>query len=184
MVKGREGMSTVRNPPPAFRVGDWVSFLFGTRQVRAQVVEDRGPLGINRRRIYQVRVDRDAEEPMTFEMPESELAATGAPIALPAPEKSAVMRYLKQGGLLEILRSNLSGGRNQPVWLTQDALGGLTYTFIADRGLIGGRKAPFSALHENKVFLPKKEDVFAFLTSFGLTREDAEDVLREVGTAP
>jgi len=64
---------------PRFRIGDWVSFLYGPRKVLAKVVEDRGPLGVHRRRLYRVRLDVDRDESTTFEIPEEELqAATDA----------------------------------------------------------------------------------------------------------
>ena len=47
-------MSKVKEPAPRFRVGDWVSLLYGLRKVRAQIIEDRGPLGVGGRRIYRL----------------------------------------------------------------------------------------------------------------------------------
>jgi hypothetical protein len=100
------------------------------------------------------------------------------------PDKSAVLRYLQNGGLVALLRSNLGGGREQPrAWLTFDARGGVTHTFAADRGGIGGATVPFFALHEGKVFTGKRNDVLQFLTSFDLTRSEAEEVHSAVGTA-
>src|SRR4051794_21613724 len=110
-------MSTAQKHAPRFRVGDWVSFPYGLRQVWAQVVEDRGSLGVNRRRLYRVRVDQDPGEPIESEVPEDEL--TPARLA-----KEAVVDYLTQGGLLSLLRSNLGGGPDPPrAWLTLDSRG-------------------------------------------------------------
>jgi hypothetical protein len=81
-------MSTTRKTP-RFRVGDWVSFLYGPRRVRAEVVEDRGPLGVNRRRLYRVRLERDLGESITFEMPEDDLEAAESPAPHAAPDKSS-----------------------------------------------------------------------------------------------
>jgi hypothetical protein len=39
---------------PRFRRGDLVSFRLGTRCVQGAVKEDRGPIGVNRRRLYLV----------------------------------------------------------------------------------------------------------------------------------
>jgi hypothetical protein len=50
--------------------------------------------------------------------------------------------------------------------------------------VIGGATVPFFALHEEKVFTGKKAAVLVFLTSFGLSNHDAEDVLAAVGTSP
>lgn len=55
-----------------FRVGDRVKFREGWPGVIAEVVEDRGPLGIGGERLYRVRfrlVERNEVEP---EHPESE----------------------------------------------------------------------------------------------------------------
>ena len=42
---------------------------------------------------------------------------------------------------------------------------------------------PYFALHETKVYAGKQERVVEFLTNFGLTRPEAEDVVHAVGTA-
>jgi hypothetical protein len=62
-----------------FKVGDWVSFQYGARNVVAQVIEARGPIGVNRRRLYRVRLAREFAEPDSFEMPEDELQAAPRP---------------------------------------------------------------------------------------------------------
>jgi hypothetical protein len=62
-----------------FKVGDWVSFQFGTRSVVAQVIEARGPIGVNGRRLYRIRLDREFTEPDMFEMPEDDLQAASPP---------------------------------------------------------------------------------------------------------
>ncbi len=68
-------MSKSRKQGPQFHVGDWVSLLYGTRRVFAQVIEDRGPLGVNGRRLYRIRLDQDQDEAGTFEVREEYLAA-------------------------------------------------------------------------------------------------------------
>jgi hypothetical protein len=171
-------VNKVRERAPRFRVGDWVSFPYGTSAVWAQIVEDRGPLGVNHRRLYRVRIDEDSGEPVSFEMREDDLTPA-------VPEKAAVLQYLKEGGLVAILQASVAGGRSQPrVWLTFDPRGGVTHTFTAERGLTGGAKAPRSAVYEDKIFTPKQEQVVEFLTTFNLTRAEAEEVVRTVGTAP
>lgn len=50
--------------------------------------------------------------------------------------------------------------------------------------MLGGETVPFFALQEDCVFSAKKDEVVGFLTSFGLTRDDAEAVVAAVGTAP
>jgi hypothetical protein len=172
-------MSARRNATRRFRVGDWVSMPGATSRAFAQIIEDRGPIGVNGRRLYRVRYDINPEEPHLFEMPEDELEPT-----VP-PDRAAVIRYLKGGGLLDILRSNLGGGPNQPrAWLTFTSEGDATHTFDASRGVLGGKTVPFFGLHEYKVFTGKREQVIDFLMSFGLTRAEAEDIIQAVGTAP
>src|SRR5262245_48931363 len=98
-------MRTTRTKNGKFRVGDWVTFPYGLGQVVAQIIEDRGPLGFNRRQLYRVRLDMDSTEPHEFELPEDEMDV------VPLPDKTAVLDYLKRGGLVAILRSNLGGGK-------------------------------------------------------------------------
>lgn len=172
-------MSAIHTASARFKVGDWVSFQYGVRRATAQIIEDRGPLGINGERIYRIRLDRDSTEPDEFELREALLE----PASL--PDKSAVLKYLKEGGLVAILRANLTGGKDQPkVWLDYTPRGEVRHTFTARRGVLGGATVPFFALHEENVFTGKKDEVLGFLTSFGLTRHDAEDVLAAVGTTP
>lgn len=172
-------MPTAKKEAERFRVGDWVSFPYGTKNLIAQVVEVRGPLGIDRRRLYRIRVTRDNEEVDSFEMPEDEMEAASP------PDREAIINYLKEGGLVTILRANLGGGREHPkVWLTYTPRGGVTHTFVAERGVVGGAPIPFFALHEGKVFTGKEEEVAAFLMSFGIGRADAQAILAAVGSAP
>jgi len=168
-------MSTVRAKPAKFRLGDWVTFRYGVRPVFAQIIEDRGPLGADRRRLYRIRVDWDLDESTEFEMPEDEMERA-------VPDKAAVLDYLKRGGLVEILGRNDQGGpvRNQPkVWLTLSPRGEVSYTFAADRGLIGsGATVPFDGSDRHK-----RPQVLEFLQSFGLTQGEAEEVVEAVWPA-
>jgi hypothetical protein len=170
-------MSTTKKSRARFRPGDWVTIQYGTERL-AQVLEDRGKIGVEGHRYYRIRL-QDSDEDAAFEATEEELK----PAVL--PDKAAVLRYLREGGLVAILSANLAGGRHQPrAWFTFGPEGGVVHTFSADRGLIGGASVPFFALHDSKVFTPKQEDVHNYLTTFGLTPEEAERVLRAVGTAP
>lgn len=83
-------MSAVRKSAPRFRVGDWVSLLYGPRRVLAQIIEDRGPLGVNRRRLYRIHLGQDADEPLAFEVPEEDLEAAAV------PDKTSAMRKKPQ----------------------------------------------------------------------------------------
>jgi hypothetical protein len=174
-------MGHLKANPPKFRLGDWVTFRYGVRPVHAQIIEDRGQLGADRRRLYRIRfeqeLDLELNEPVEFEMPEDEMEKS-------VPDRAAILRYLSQGGLIEILRTNLSGGKDQPrVWLTYNPRGELSYTFTAERGLMGsGARVPFWTLHENKILPDKRPKVLTFLEELGLTPEEAEEVMEAVGT--
>jgi hypothetical protein len=172
-------MNTTRRERGRFKVGEWVAFPYGTRNLIAQVVEARGPLGVKGRHLYRIRVAREFGEPDSFEMPEDELE----PASL--PDKAAIIKYMKEGGLLAMLRANLSGGRDQPkAWLTYTPRGEVAHTFSAERGVVGGATIPFFALHEGRVFTGKVEEIIAFLASFGLNRAEAQEVIEVIGTAP
>ncbi len=75
-------MSARKKSAPRFRVGDWVTVLYGPQRVLARVVEDRGRLGVNRRRLYRIHL-RDFFNwdgtPTAAEVPEEELEAADAP---------------------------------------------------------------------------------------------------------
>jgi hypothetical protein len=173
-------MNTVKTKRPKLRVGDWVTFKSGVRPVFALIIEDRGPLGVNGRRLYRIRLERPYTEPDMFTMPEDEMEKAVA-------DKAAVMQYLKQGGLAELLQTNLRDGEDPPrVWLTFTPLGQLTLTLNPGLKVTGkGTPAPFFAVLKNKVYAPDKAKVVEYLnTAFSLTREEAEDVVQAVGTAP
>jgi hypothetical protein len=154
-----------------------VTIQYGTEPWLAQVLEDRGRIGVEGTRFYRIRL-QDSDEDAAFEAREQDLE----PAVL--PDKAAVLRYLRDGGLVAILSANLAGGRHQPrAWFTFGPEGGVVHTFSADRGLIGGATVPFFALHDGKVFAAKQKEVRTFLATFGLTPDEAEGVLRAVGTA-
>jgi hypothetical protein len=178
-------MST-KHGRPSFRVGDRVRIDFGRRKLIGEIVEDRGAIGGHGRRLFQVDIPMDPFEPMSVELPEDEMESIppGAEGNWPMDSRK-IADYLINGGLVSILRSNLSGGKNQPrVWLCLDQLGNVTHTFIPERGVVGGRPVPLSALHEDKVFAPKLASVLSFIQSFGLDRQAAEKVVSVVGAAP
>jgi hypothetical protein len=173
-------MSTARTKRPRFRWGDWVTFEYGGRPVFAQIIQYEKPLCVNGRYLYRVRVDRDSTEPDAFTMPEDEMEKA-------VPDKAAILRYLEQGGLVDLLQTNLRDGKNPPrVWLTFTRSGELTLTVNRGLKVTGkGAPAPFFAVLKNKVYAPDKAKVVDYLTtSFDLTREEAEDVVQAVGTAP
>ena len=89
-------MSSAARPVPRFQVGDWVSFLYGPRQVLAQIVEDRGLLGMKGRRLYRVRLEPEQGETSTFEVPEETLEIAEGP-AEENPLLKATLAYLSRG---------------------------------------------------------------------------------------
>jgi hypothetical protein len=84
-------MSTAKKRKPRFRVGDWVSFDYGSRKELAKVIEDRGGLGVRGRRPYRIQPDPERES-SAYEMPEDELAAEPAPV-----RQSYDVKYHRQG---------------------------------------------------------------------------------------
>jgi hypothetical protein len=177
-------MGTTRTKP-RFRVGDWVSFTYGATPVVAQVIEDRGLLGYQQRRLYGLRMDLDnldEIEPTTIEMREEDLEPAAAPPGRGLPDKGAVIRYLREGGLKAVLRPPFPKGSNPPrAWLALDAKGHVTHRFTPARPGIGGATVPIYALQRGKIPPDRQEEVIAFLASFGLNRAEAEDVLRTAG---
>ncbi len=166
-----------------FSIGDRVTFVFGTKRKQGVVVNDRGHIGANRRRILVVRVPNDPYDEELFEIPEDEIAILESENESIA--NSEIVDYLANGGLLQILNANLSGGKNQPrVWIRRDNIGNVVHTFDPERGMVGGETVPFFALHNNRVFAPIKDKMVNYLRSFGISKEEAEFVISEVGTAP
>jgi hypothetical protein len=178
-------MSTVHRQA-SFHIGDLVRIDFGRRKLTGVIVEDRGAIGAQGRHLFQVEIPMDPFEPMNVELPGDEIEPV-APETLTASslDKRKIVNYLVNGGLISILRSNLSGGKSQPrVWLCLDQLGNITHTLVPERGVIGGQVVPFWAVQDDKVFLPERDRVLSFVESFGLSRQEAEQVVFEVGTAP
>ena len=164
-------------------VGDHVRFTLGTTPIEGVVIDDRGPIGANRIRIFSVRIPNDPYDEDVIEMPEDELALASNSIG--SIPKESIVRYLEDGGLIQILQSNKSGGTaHARVWLGRDSLGNVVHTFIAERGIVGGAAVPFFAIHDNRIFTSKLDEVLSFLSTFGLSTQDAKQVVEEVGTAP
>ena len=89
-------MSATTKHTSRFGVGDWVSFQYGPGKAQAQIIEDRGTLGINGRRIYRVRLDLEDGESTSFELLEEDLESAMAP-ATANPLLKATLGYLRQG---------------------------------------------------------------------------------------
>ena len=89
-------MSSMIRSAPRFQVGDWVSLPYGPRRVQAQIVEDRGLLGMHGRRLYRVRLDLEQGQWSTFEVPEEGLDAAEGPVGA-NPLLVATLEYLSRG---------------------------------------------------------------------------------------
>jgi hypothetical protein len=62
-------------PPGKFRVGQLVRLKHGFQGVIAEVVEDRGPIGVGGRRLYGLKLRLDPWNEFTTERPEESLEA-------------------------------------------------------------------------------------------------------------
>jgi hypothetical protein len=166
-------------------VGDRVRFDWPSYQVWGTIIEDRGPLGVNGRRLYVVSIPADPFEPERRTLGEDQLELGVTP---PAPlKKPEILRFLKNGDLMMILMTNPSpdGPRDPRVWLCRDQLGNVIYTFASERGQAGGATVPFAAFWDSDhIRAEKRDEVAAYLLTFGLTPEEAEDVIRAVGVSP
>jgi hypothetical protein len=92
-------MSVVKKRRPRFRVGNVVSFLYGPQRVSAEIIEDRGQLGVYGHRIYRVRVNFDCAESMTFELDEEDMDDPAQVTAngTPGPRQEFKVTYTRRG---------------------------------------------------------------------------------------
>lgn len=72
-------MNKVQESKPRFKVGDWVSFPYGAMTVLARVIEDRGPIGVNGRRLYRIEMPTPEGEADRFEVREENMTAAAPP---------------------------------------------------------------------------------------------------------
>lgn len=56
-----------------FHEGDHALYRLGNGDVEVEVIEERGPIGMNGRRLVRVRMPVVASEPVEFEIAEAEL---------------------------------------------------------------------------------------------------------------
>jgi hypothetical protein len=177
-----------RNSQPVarFRAGDRVQFEWGGHTFWGTIVEDRGLLGVNGRRLYHIDIPMDPElpdEPHRTMKAEDELEPDT--ISRVPLKKSEIIEYLKKR-LPGTLLWNPSSERKDPVvWLGRDLHGNITYTFSPRRGMIGGKLVPeFAEWKAKPIDARKKDEVAEFLLGFGLTPDEAEDVIQAVGVKP
>lgn len=69
-------------PERRFRKGELVAFQWGTRTVHGTVTEDRGPIGIKGRRLYEVefRLGPHGESLSHTELPAADLQLLQEPV--------------------------------------------------------------------------------------------------------
>jgi hypothetical protein len=174
-------MAGINSKKASFRAGDKVRVNFGDKKLDAVVNEVRGPVGFGGRRLYAVEVFMEPDEPFAMEVGETDLEKRGKEAPMD-PRKA--FEYLKRGGLELILISNLQAGEKQPaVWLRYDLHGNVTFTFVRDRGLVGGAPIPFDVFHGNRIMQSKVAQVTKFIESFGFTSHEAAQVLKSVGVS-
>jgi hypothetical protein len=170
---------------PRFHVGELVKARFGGEWVGSRITEDRGPMGGMGRHLYQVSIPNDPFEPMITERLEEDLQPYDPAREPPRQiSRREIIDYLKQGGLIAILLQNQGGNHPPSAWLRAKEGGGGIHTFDPERGQVGGQAIPARATYFTKVFTPKRAEVAEYLRTFGLTPEEAEEVLKAVGTAP
>ena len=92
-----------------------------------------------------------------------------------------IVDYFAHGGLVAILEHGMEGVPYSRAWLNLDAAGRVTHTFSATKGGIGGSNIPFNALENGKVREERLTMVIAFLRSFGLDANQAEQVIYAIG---
>lgn len=171
-------MATASKAGP-FRVGDRVRFEFGFTTVVGKVIEDSGPLGVGGRHLYRVELPMDPDEPYIAARSESDMELVPPNEHPPVPDRIKVIEYLPHA-LGSLLDSNMPPKNPPPhVWLCLNNLGNLTYTFNPERGLLGGESPPPAAIWNEKIAADKRDAVASFLESFGLSRKEAERVMRK-----
>ena len=168
--------------PAKFRVGERVQFGYRGRPVWGTIMEDRGPIGVNGRRLYRISMPMDPQEPEDHIRAEEELKPDS--LSSGALTKSEIVDFLKGRALLEILLSHSPERPDRRAWLCRGPRGDVTYTFSANRGQIGGLLIPESTVRLGLwIEERKKNDVAAFLLGFGLSPEEAMDVIMAIGVS-
>ncbi|MDB5354034.1 MAG: hypothetical protein JWN24_487 [Phycisphaerales bacterium] len=71
-------------PEIRFHNGDRVKFQFGTRTLRGTVTEDRGPIGVGARRLYEVEFRHEAASESTsrIKLPADQLRPVHGPVSV------------------------------------------------------------------------------------------------------
>ena len=176
-------MKSMRKKSTRFHVGDHVRYHVGDQTYKGTIVEDQGPIGVNGRHLFRVSVPADPYEPQIRFFPEDELEPAPETDDRAALTKERILEYLvKYAGLRSMLRVESPGRQFQPrAWICLNQLGDLTHTYYPERGLVGGGTVPYGALCFDRIRKEKVGEVLEFLEHFGLTKKEAEQVIRQVG---
>jgi hypothetical protein len=113
-----------------FRVGDRVSFHYGLRKITARIVEDRGPLGVQGRRLYRLRPLSVPQETGDVEMPEDELEAAPGPNEEGAAPLQFDIVYIRSGNTNNWVATTKRGAGYGPV----KARGAVSYATAKSEG--------------------------------------------------
>ncbi len=168
-----------------YRVGERVQFQLGGDQVWGTITRVPAISPHHNRRWYHLSLSQDPDEPYDWMAEESEMEADS--ISQAPLTKSEILEYLTNSGLEGMLISNpWSETAALPTWLCRSMGGTVTYTFDMSHGLIGGKPIPQFTLYRggHRIDPRRKDEVAEFLLCFGLTPEEAEDVINAIGVAP
>jgi hypothetical protein len=178
-------MKSKRKKSIRFRIGDHVQYSTGVDTFKATIIEDDSPMGSNGNHRFRISVPVDPDEPMIWHAREDELEPAPDPKTLPPPTKEQIIDYLiRYAGLRRMLRVDPPGGpMYQPrAWVCFSQSGLVTHTFAKERGMVGGGTVPAGALCFDRIIKSQVPEVVEFLEHFGLTKQEAEDVVQRVGT--
>jgi len=169
---------------PKYRLGVRVQFQLGGGPAWGTITRVPAISPHHNRRWYRLSLSQDPHEPYDWLMDESELEPDS--ISRVPLEKAEILEYFKNSSLVAMLISTEWGRPvDSPAWICRTMGGMITYTFNPSHGLIGGTPIPPVALRPgDRIDARKKDEVAEFLLSFGLTPEEAEDVIKAVGVAP
>ena len=139
-------MKASRKLSPRFRVGDWVSFAYGLRRITAQIVEDRGALGVQGRRLYRVRPMPSREDSHDFELAEEELEPATEPDEVRSGSTDAGAAPIPQAFDVVYIRR---GDTRNWVATTKPTTG---YGTVKARGAVGYTTAKWEGESEQEKF--------------------------------
>ena len=165
-----------------FKVGDMVSVPAPLRREVGMIIEDRGHLGIGGRRLFRVEVPNHPYSTNTLVVDEDEIqhATESEQAELQQQlDPAEIKEFLIDGGLVGMLIRHTP----QRVWLLRVPQGVMMFTYIEGYSVTGGEYPPTTALHGEKISASKRDAVIRFIQSFGLSKSNAEDVVRKIGVA-